>query len=163
MNTPITKIVVHCSDSPQGRGDDATSIHRWHKERGWSGIGYHYVITEDGVRQAGRPHYWEGAHVRGHNDGSLGVCLIGRKKFTKVQKAELYSLLVELCKQYPRAIVYGHRDLDPNKDCPGFNVASWLEREHKTAERERYSQRSEAYGGAESRAKTIYENFSDEV
>jgi N-acetylmuramoyl-L-alanine amidase len=123
----ITKIVVHITDSPQGRGDDAADIHRWHQEKGFAGIGYHYVITEAGEVQAGRPEYWEGAHVKGHNDGSIGVVLVADRKLTRPQRAALYELLIELCGRHPRAIVYGHRDLDAKKRCPGFSVSQFLE------------------------------------
>ena len=123
----INKIVVHCSDSPQGRGDNAATIHRWHQERDWSGIGYHYVVLEDGTIEAGRPEYWQGAHVQGHNRESIGICLIGTKKFTSSQFDALYDKLSELCERHPRAVVYGHRDLAPGRDCPGFDVSAWLE------------------------------------
>lgn len=118
----ITRIVIHCSDSPHGRGDDAQAIHRWHLERGWSGIGYHYVITESGEIQPGRPWYWPGAHVSGFNTGSVGVCLIGRQTFTKEQMTALKALLKTLNSQFPDAVVLGHRDLDPSKTCPNFDV-----------------------------------------
>lgn len=126
----ITRVMVHCSDSPQGRGDDAATIHAWHKERGFDGVGYHAVITEDGTVQAGRPEYWQGAHVKGHNRESLGVCLIGRDSFTDEQLDALFDYLVDVCNRHPRAVVYGHRDLDDGKDCPGFDVTEWLESKH---------------------------------
>lgn len=118
----IGKIVVHCSDSPHGRGDNAETIHGWHKERDFDGIGYHYVIIESGEVQAGRPHYWTGAHVRGHNTGSLGICLIGMDTFTHGQMKALRELLRALHAQYPDAIICGHRDLDDSKLCPNFEV-----------------------------------------
>lgn len=120
-------IVIHCSDSPHGRGDDAATIHRWHQERGFDGIGYHYVITENGERQAGRPHYWRGAHVAGKNANSLGICLIGRDQFTEKQFDELHILLTELGNEYPDAWIVGHSDLDNKKRCPGFSVSDWLQ------------------------------------
>lgn len=125
----ITAIVIHCSDSPHGRGDNAETIHRWHQQRGWSGIGYHYVITESGVVQAGRPHYWTGAHVSGHNRGSLGICLIGRDTFTTPQMHSLHSTLRQLHRRYPAARICGHRDLDSAKACPGFNVQDVIDQE----------------------------------
>lgn len=120
-------IVVHCSDSPHGRGHSAETIHRWHQERKWSGIGYHYVITEEGEVQNGRPHYWTGAHVKGHNTGSLGICLIGRDYFAPEQLDSLRELLKDLHDQYPEAVICGHRDLDPNKTCPNFDVRDIVE------------------------------------
>lgn len=115
-------LVVHCSDSPQGRGDNAETIHRWHKARGWSGIGYHYVITEDGAIDNGRPEYWHGAHVRGHNAHSIGICLIGIDRFTPDQMDALRGLLIRLHGKYPEAVIVGHRDLTPSKTCPNFDI-----------------------------------------
>jgi len=124
----IEKIVVHCSDSPQGRGDDAETIHQWHLERGWSGCGYHCVILEDGTLQPGRPDYWQGSHVRGHNKTSLGVCLIGMGgDATEAQLSSLKMLITGWCHKFDNPEVLGHCDLDPHKTCPGFNVAEWWE------------------------------------
>lgn len=78
-NRNITSIAVHCSFSPQGRGDDAHTIDDWHKERWGSGIGYHYVVLEDGTIQKGRWVDSPGAHVKGHNRNSIGICRIGGK------------------------------------------------------------------------------------
>jgi N-acetylmuramoyl-L-alanine amidase len=121
----IDKIVIHCSDSPQGRGDNASTIHNWHKERGFDGIGYHYVILENGTRQAGRPEYWIGSHVKDHNADSIGICLIGRETFTDEQNGELVLLIRELLTRYPAANILGHYELDSGKTCPNFNVPSW--------------------------------------
>ncbi len=122
----ITRVVIHCSASPQGRGDDAETIHSWHTRRGWSGIGYHYVILEDGTLQTGRPEYWEGAHVNGHNKDSLGICLIGYgSEVTNDQMDTLAQLLLGLNHKYNGVEVLGHNDLDPNKTCPNFNVKEW--------------------------------------
>ena len=124
----IVNIVVHCSASPQGRGDDASDIHRWHREKGWDGIGYHYVILEDGMGQVGRPLYWVGAHVANYNDTSIGICLIGEGgDATEAQLGMLESLITGLLVDYPDANPMGHCDLDPvhKAHCPGFNVADW--------------------------------------
>ena len=125
----ISSIVVHCSASPQGRGDDAATIHQWHRANGWSGIGYHFVILEDGEIQAGRPWYWTGAHVSGYNKGSLGICLIGMGgDATDAQMNALKQLVIGLTNKHNfKAEVFGHSDLDPiNKpDCPGFPVKEW--------------------------------------
>lgn len=124
----IKHIVIHCSDSPQGRGDTAATIHRWHQERGFDGIGYHYVILESGEIERGRPHCWKGAHVAGHNGSSIGVCLIGIDSFTDDQMAALRDLITELQSMYHDAEVVGHRDLDSRKTCPNFDVRQWLKR-----------------------------------
>jgi len=125
--TQIKLIVLHCAATPNGKHFTAEDIHRWHLERGWSGIGYHYVIDLDGKAVPGRPHYWQGAHVSGHNDSSLGICLIGTDEFTPEQERTLERLLKNLRTQYPAAKIRGHRDYDQGKDCPGFDVPQWLE------------------------------------
>lgn len=123
----IEKIVIHCSDSPQGRGDTAETIHQWHINRGWDGIGYHWVIRESGEVQFGRPEYWMGAHVKAHNHDSIGICLIGEDKFTEAQYESLALLVQSRLNKYPDATVYGHCDLDPNKTCPNFDVGRFLQ------------------------------------
>ena len=72
--------------------------------------------------QAGRPHYWAGAHVRGYNNDSLGICLIGRDTFTPEQMDALRGTLMRLHAIYPEAAIVGHRDLDSRKTCPNFEV-----------------------------------------
>ena len=124
----IKYIVVHTSASPQGRGDNAEKIHTWHLARKWDGLGYHFVILEDGTIQNGRPEYWQGSHVRKHNHHSLGVCLIGMGgDATQEQLNSLHQLAGGLSFKYG-AVLVGHSDLDPkNKpDCPGFNVKEWF-------------------------------------
>ncbi len=121
----INKIVIHCSASPNGREDTAEDVHRWHKERGWDGIGYHYVIERKGKLVNGRPEYWQGAHASGHNNNSLGICLIGTDEFTIEQWSILDNLLRKLNIKYPLAKIIGHNEIS-NKTCPGFNVQKWL-------------------------------------
>ena len=120
----IDKIVIHCSATTNGRHHTAEDIHRWHKERGWSGIGYHYVIRVDGVLDSGRPHYWTGSHAKGHNTNSIGICLIGTDDFNEQQWAILEMLVSKLLHEYPLADVIGHNEVS-DKQCPGFNVQEW--------------------------------------
>ena len=124
MHRKIDTIVVHCSDSPH-RGDHASDVHAWHLQRGWAGIGYHYTITEEGAVENGRPTYWVGSHVKGHNQHSLGIMLFGVDEFTPEQFKSLQKLLNLLLLQFPGAKVVGHRDLDPYKFGPNFDVISW--------------------------------------
>ncbi len=126
----IREIVIHCSDSPNGREHTAEDIHRWHKEKGWDGIGYHYVITTHGEIQNGRPEYWTGAHASGHNTGSIGICLIGRDDYSDLQWNSLEALISDLQKKHPNAKVIGHNEIS-NKTCPGFNVQRWLKHGEK--------------------------------
>jgi N-acetylmuramoyl-L-alanine amidase len=98
-------------------------------ENGWSGIGYHYVIQEDGTLEHGRPEYWVGAHCLWHNETTIGICLIGMGgDATESQLLTLRDIIrTQLHLRYPNAQVVGHCDLDPtNKpDCPGFDVKGW--------------------------------------
>ncbi|HEY7821784.1 MAG TPA: N-acetylmuramoyl-L-alanine amidase [Acidimicrobiia bacterium] len=126
MTRIVDTIVIHCTDSPQGRGDTAATVHAWHLARGWAGIGYHYVILEDGTVERGRPLYWVGSHARGNNAHSIGICLIGRDEFTEKQIDALRAMVNRLLLTYPGAEVCGHRDLDNGKTCPNFDVRYWL-------------------------------------
>ena len=74
----INKIIVHCSATPEGRNVLISEVKRWHvEERGWSDIGYHFVIELDGSVRIGRPIEIKGAHSKGNNHDSIGVCYIG--------------------------------------------------------------------------------------
>ena len=105
----IEMLVVHCSDTPDDQPIGAKEIQEMHLGFGWDGIGYHQVISRDGTREAGRPEYWQGAHVKGVNDRSLSVCLIGRNEFTEAQMNSLATLLFDWIARYPGARVLGHR------------------------------------------------------
>jgi N-acetylmuramoyl-L-alanine amidase len=123
---PINRLVVHCSATPNGKEYHAADIDRWHKARGWDGIGYHFVIALDGSVEPGRPVETIGAHVEGHNRDSIGICLIGTDEFNSLQHTALARLLADLRKQYPAAEICGHRDFpDVHKLCPGFDVRAW--------------------------------------
>lgn len=125
----ITKIIVHCADTPEGRDDKAADIRRWHLERGFSDIGYHYVVDLDGTIEPGRDVEIAGAHTTGHNADSIGVCYIGgadtdmKPKDTRTddQKTALRLLLKYLVQKYPGAKIYGHRDF-AKKACPCFDA-----------------------------------------
>jgi len=118
-------LVVHISDSPKDRGDTAADIHRWHKQRGWDGIGYHAVITGTADIEPGRPDYWQGAHVKGHNADSLGICIITDTAPDEDQLRVLEGWLLAKLAEYPEAKVVGHRDLDSRKTCPNMDIPAW--------------------------------------
>ena len=121
-------LVVHCSDTPDDEQLRAIDIQHMHLGFGWDGIGYHYVIGRDGRCEAGRPEFWQGAHVRGVNDVSLGVCLIGRHSFTDAQMLALETVLRDWQTTYPTAQIVGHCNFDyTEKTCPNFDVAAWCE------------------------------------
>ncbi len=131
-------IVIHSADTPPTMDIGAAEIDRWHKERGWDGIGYHYVIRRSGVIESGRPldinaaPGWQtvtGAHVAGSNAESIGICLAGGKGglplYTPEQMSSLRHLVETVTRIAPAAEVVGHRDLDAGKACPGFDVGAW--------------------------------------
>lgn len=126
----ITDIIVHCSATPEGRDFTVKDIDRWHRERGYRAIGYHYVIYRDGSVHKGRADSECGAHCQGHNAHSIGVCYIGgtdksgkpKDTRTAAQKEALLTLLKQLKKQYPKATIHGHRYYNPNKACPSFDA-----------------------------------------
>lgn len=126
----ITKIIVHCSATPEGRADTVKDIDRWHKKRGFTGIGYHYVIYLDGSLHLGRALEKQGAHCEGQNKNSIGICYIGgltedgktsKDTRTDAQKETLRSLITELKLQYPNITVHGHKEFAA-RDCPCFDV-----------------------------------------
>lgn len=125
----IKEIIIHCSATPEDRNYTVEEIDRWHKNRGWKGIGYHYVIYLDGSIHKGRDIEKVGAHCTNHNKNSIGVCYIGgcdkdmkpKDTRTQEQKDALIEILTRLKKRYPDANIYGHRDF-ANKACPSFDA-----------------------------------------
>lgn len=126
----IKWIVVHCSATPNGKEFHASDIDRWHKERGWAGCGYHYIIPLDGILEPGRPEDQPGAHVEGYNKDSIGICMIGTDEFMAAQYDTLAGMLIEMRERFPNASILGHRDFpEVHKICPGFDVRGWC-RDH---------------------------------
>jgi N-acetylmuramoyl-L-alanine amidase len=132
----IDSIVVHCAATPPSVDVGATIIRFWHvNEKGWSDIGYHYVIRRNGKIEKGRPVERPGAHAKGFNHNSIGVCWVGgiaegssapEDNRTAEQSASLFTLLQELQAQFPGAAVLGHRDIKGvKKACPSFDVRQW--------------------------------------
>ena len=126
----ITEIIVHCSATPEGKDYTVDDIRRWHRQRGFADIGYHYIVHRNGHVEEGRDVDLVGAHCTGHNAHSIGICYIGgmdsaneKPKDTRTlqQKAMLMSTLIDLKQLYPNAKIYGHRDF-ANKACPSFNA-----------------------------------------
>lgn len=126
----INEIIVHCSATPEGRDYTVEDIKRWHLRRGFSTIGYHYVVYRDGSVHEGRSVDVSGAHCTGHNSHSIGVCYIGglaadgktpKDTRTAAQREGLAWLIRSLRDVYPRAVVHGHREF-ANKACPCFDA-----------------------------------------
>ena len=141
---PVQGIIVHCTDTPADwRLDQPTSakvaeVRRWHiEERGWKDIGYHWLIDRDGTIAPGRAETAIGAHVAGHNAGTIGISLFGGKgsgihdgfyrHYTSAQDLALRKLIaaIRLCGGEPMW-VNGHNQFDKGKACPGFWVTDWI-------------------------------------
>lgn len=128
----IDKIIVHCSGTPELKDFDVEDIRDWHVNgNNWSDVGYHFIIKLDGTIQDGRPIKKIGAHVKGKNRSSIGICYIGgmnrdmtnwEDTRTKKQKESLLLLINDLKKRFPNTIVYGHKDFTDKKLCPSFNA-----------------------------------------
>lgn len=140
----INEIIVHCTATPEGQDTTVEQIRKNHMApvskggRGWSDIGYHYVIYRDGSIHNGRKVDVAGAHCTGHNSHSIGVCYVGglenrpgvayaqlkpKDTRTEAQKASLLKLLKDLKRLYPIAKIRGHRDF-ANKACPSFDATT---------------------------------------
>lgn len=133
----VSELFVHCADTPNGDAEyDIDDIDLWHKIRGFERaprrtgrlrhVGYHAVICVDGAVQYGRDWDEIGAHAHGHNSRSWGVCLIGRDKFTPAQWDMLRRVIIDRLAVRPDLVIRGHREINPEKSCPGFDVQEWL-------------------------------------
>lgn len=125
----INEIIVHCTATQEGKDFKAADIDRWHKERGWKKIGYHYVIDLDGTIEKGRGENEVGAHCSGRNAHSIGVVYVGgldkngKPKDTRTdkQKEALWKILIALIIKYPNVTIHGHNEFS-SKACPCFDV-----------------------------------------
>jgi N-acetylmuramoyl-L-alanine amidase len=126
----IKEIIIHCSDTPEGKDFTVSDIRSWHLARNFSDIGYHYVIYRDGSIHEGRNVNISGAHCTNHNSISIGICYIGGRAAvgttpkdtrTEAQKKSLVDLLNKLRKIYPNATIHGHKEFAA-KACPSFDA-----------------------------------------
>ncbi len=127
----VSKLIIHCTATPEGRHHDVADIRRWHLKRGFSDIGYHYLIHLDGTIEEGRSINKIGAHCSGENKGSIGLCYVGgmskdmkKAKDTRTvkQKDSLILLMIQLMYKYNKDMtIHGHNEF-ANKACPSFNV-----------------------------------------
>jgi len=127
----IDKIIIHCSATPIGRKVSVSTIRKWHLQRGFNDIGYHYVIHLDGKISVGRPIEKVGAHCAYQNIGSIGICYVGgmtkdmrkpKDTRTQAQKDSLIKLMHELIYKYNKDMtIHGHNEY-ANKACPCFDV-----------------------------------------
>lgn len=125
----ISELIWHTTATPEGREVSVAEIDRWHKERGWTGIGYHAVVHLDGSVSPGRPESKIGAHVAGRNTGTIGYVYVGgldkngkpKDTRTPAQKKTMRRLTIEAIKKYGLTMVSGHRDYAA-KACPCFDA-----------------------------------------
>lgn len=143
----LNEIIVHCTATRpewwKGKSaqDKVNEVRRWHLALGWSDIGYSYLIDVDGTVVAGRPLERTGAHVKGHNTGTVGICLFGghggsasdvfEDNFTEEQDAALRNLIADLREEFPSIFnISGHNEYS-SKACPCFNVRNWMSKGDK--------------------------------
>ncbi len=131
----IQYIIIHCSATPPKLDVGAAEINRWHRQRGWSEIGYHFVIRKNGTLEKGRDLWKIPAQAKGYNKNAIGICYIGglnasgkpEDTRTPAQKETMKALVLALRDIYPEAKILGHRDLPGvHKACPSFDVKEWL-------------------------------------
>ena len=134
--TSVDYLVVHCSATQAKADIGRAEIDKWHRQRKMLEIGYHYVIRRDGTLEIGRENDVMGAHVRGYNHNSIGICMIGgvdkdlkpEQNFETPQYTTLRSLLGYLKSNHPHAVIQGHRDFPGvAKACPSFDVMAWFD------------------------------------
>jgi N-acetylmuramoyl-L-alanine amidase len=132
----INKIIIHCTATPEGRNVSVGEIRRWHLARGWSDIGYHFVIGLDGTVYPGCSVWIAGAHTKGHNHDSIGIAYVGgvsaddinlaRDTRTEEQYAAMQNLVNTLANIWD-VTVHGHNEFAA-KACPSFDVSKeqWI-------------------------------------
>ena len=125
----LNRIILHCTATRVGEELDVSQIDKWHRDRGFSEIGYHYVIYADGTIATGRNIRKKGAHVKGHNHDSVGVAYVGgldnnlvpQDTMTMQQELAFLHLVNSLRVVFGSLSVHGHNEFS-NKACPSFEV-----------------------------------------
>ena len=145
---PYSFITVHCSATPPQQDVDVAEIRRWHKKKGWRDVGHHFVVRRNGNVQLGRPLSQTGAHVKGHNKGNIGICMVGgcntelqpEDNFTLAQRKALFGFMAALQEQFliSDENVKGHKDWGVNKACPILKIRADAGSEIRRAEKQRW-------------------------
>lgn len=126
----LKEIILHCTATKEGQDYSVEQVRRWHLDRGFNDIGYHFLIRLDGTVEAGRPLETVGAHCKGHNANSIGIAYVGgldkngRPKDTRTlpQKESMRRLVYDLKQYFPRLVVHCHNEYS-TKSCPCFSVS----------------------------------------
>jgi len=135
LRSKTDTIVVHCAQTPKDMDIGADEITKWHKQRGFDTIGYHFVIRRDGTIETGRDIKAVGAHAVQVNGTSIGICLVGggtpdmswENNFNPEQFKSLKTLILKLKDDYEIEKIIGHYQVDSKKACPSFEIPKWLE------------------------------------
>ena len=131
----VKEIIIHCSATREGQQISVDTIRDWHLAKGWNNIGYHFYIDLDGTINKGRDIDKMGAHCKGHNRNSIGICYCGgvetdgktpKDTRTQEQKDSLLNVLKTLKAMYPEAVIYSHNEF-ANKACPSFDATEEYE------------------------------------
>ena len=131
----VKEIIIHCSATREGQQVSVDTIRDWHLAKGWNNIGYHFYIDLDGTINKGRDIDKIGAHCKGHNRNSIGICYCGgveadgktpKDTRTQEQKDSLLNVLKTLKAMYPEAVIYSHNEF-ANKACPSFDATEEYE------------------------------------
>lgn len=133
MKRVIKTVTLHCSDSDQSAHDNLDCIRAWHTlpipiGRGWSDVGYHFFIRQNGLLEIGRPIEKIPASAKGHNQDTVAICLSGKHCFSIVQ----YKTCARLCQNLMAVFdlhlkdIYGHHQFNPDKSCPNYDIRSVL-------------------------------------
>lgn len=138
LTRPVDLLVIHCTATPPEMDIGVKEIRKWHMDKGWSDVGYHWVIRRDGTIEDGRPVNLIGAHTRGYNKKSLGLAMVGgvdenmrpEANFTGKQWHSLGLMCRGTRAVLPKIAIQGHNEFDFGKACPSFPVQNWLQSEN---------------------------------
>ena len=124
---PVNRVFIHCSDSDHDHHNNIDVIRKWHvEERGFADVGYHFFIQRDGTVQIGRNLEVIPAAQKGHNWGTIAICLHGKDYFSDKQKRALTKLCWSINGKHKGITFHGHTEVDPGKTCPNFGYKNTL-------------------------------------
>ena len=131
----VKEVIIHCSATRESQQVSVDTIRDWHLAKGWNDIGYHFYIDLDGTIHKGRDIDKMGAHCKGRNRNSIGICYCGgveadgktpKDTRTQEQKESLLHVLKTLKAMYPESMIYSHNEF-ANKACPSFDATGEYE------------------------------------